>query len=365
VTNSSVANDEILRRVRITSIFGDGNDIDLTADKELIAKLQKRGAELVNLEQPQRQDFIKLWDEPCDILFYSGHSESSPDGTFGSIQINAEENLNLQDIKNTLREAINKGLKLAIFNSCDGLGLAKELADLHLPYVIVWREPVPDEIAQNFIKYFLSSYADGKSLFNSVRDARIKLVELVNSSEKEKQIPGLEWLPIICKNTIDAPPTWDDLGGLTGKLPDSPYKGLFPFGEENAEYFFGRDDVIVDLVEAVNSKPLVPVIGASGSGKSSVVFAGLVPQLRDIGNVEIISFRPGKNPFDALAVALKTSPGELRRGTSDNSRLEELELEVNLENDEKALCKLIEGLKNLTPQPPSLRGNGENSNLKP
>ncbi|MEO0936447.1 MAG: hypothetical protein AAFY21_22890, partial [Cyanobacteria bacterium J06641_2] len=114
------------------------------------------------------------------------------------------------------------------------------------------------------------------------------------------------------------------------------------------------------------------------------------PQLRNIGNVEIISFRPGKNPFDSLAVALKTSPALSRtltplattegtsatqwlsllrrglgRGISSNGRLEELELEVNLENDEKALCRLIEDLKNLTPQPPSLPGNGENSNSKP
>ena len=150
-------------------------------------------------------------------------------------------------------------------------------------------------------------------------------------------------MPIICKNTIDEPPLWEDLGGLTGKLPDSPYKGLFAFREEDAEYFFGRDDVVTDLVEAVNSKPLVPVIGASGSGKSSVVFAGLVPQLRNIGNVEIISFRPGKNPFDALAVAFN----QIQQVESSNGRLEELELEVNLENDEKALCKLIENLKTL------------------
>ena len=354
----SVVDDGIFRRVRITSIFGDSTDIDVAADKELIAKLQKRGAELINLEQPQRQDFIKLWDEPCDILFYSGHSESCFDGTVGSLQINSTESLNLQEIRNTFREAIKKGLKLAIFNSCDGLGLAKQLADLHLPYIIVWREPVPDKIAQTFLEYFLNSYAEGKSLFNSVRDARIKLVELTNSDEKEKQIPGLKWLPIICKNTSHAPPTWEDLGGLTGKLPNCPYQGLSAFGEENKDFFFGRDDVIADLVEAVNSKPLVPVIGASGSGKSSVVFAGLVPQLRNIGNVQIVSFRPGKNPFDALAIALtKIQNIEL------NNRLEELKLGVNLEHDEKALCELIEHLNDLTPQPPSLQGNGEN--LKP
>ncbi len=357
--STKIVDDGIFRRVRITSIFGDSTDIDIAGDRQLIAKLQKRGAELINLEQPQRQDFIKLWDEPCDILFYSGHSESSIDGTLGSLQISSTESLSLQEIRNTFQEAIRKGLKLAIFNSCDGLGLAKQLADLHLPYIIVWREPVPDKIAQKFLEYFLSSYAEGKSLFNSVRDARIKLVELTNSAEKENLIPGLEWLPIICKNTTDAPPTWEDLGGLTGKLPDCPYQGLSAFREEDKEFFFGRDDVIADLVEVVNSKSFIPVIGASGSGKSSVVFAGLVPQLRNVGNVQIVSFRPGKNPFDALTVALS----RIQNVELNNNRLQELELEINLEHDEKALCELIEHLNDLTPQPPSLRGKGEK--LKP
>ncbi|MEO0838435.1 MAG: CHAT domain-containing protein [Cyanobacteria bacterium J06643_5] len=343
VTNPSVTNDGIFRRVRITSIFGDSEDIDVDGDRQLITKLQKRGAELINLEQPQRQDFTKLWDEPCDILFYSGHSESSIDGTVGSLQINSEENLNLQEIRNTFQEAIRKGLKLAIFNSCDGLGLAKQLTDLHLPYIIVWREPVPDKIAIRFLEYFLSSYSEGKSLFKSVRDARIKLVELTNSAEKSKQIPGLEWLPIICKNTTDAAPTWEDLGGLTGKLPDSPYQGLSAFGEEDKEFFFGRDDVIADLVKAVNNKPLIPVIGASGSGKSSVVFAGLVPQLRNIGNVQIVSFRPGKNPFDALAVALNKIDN-----IQSNNRLKELELEVDLQQNQQTLCNFIRNNYNLT-----------------
>ena len=342
--STKIVDDGIFRRVRITSIFGDSTDIDVAGDRQLIAKLQKRGAELINLEQPQRQDFIKLWDEPCDILFYSGHSESSIDGTFGSLQISSTESLSLQQIRNTFQEAIRKGLKLAIFNSCDGLGLAKQLADLHLPYIIVWREPVPDKIAQKFLEYFLSSYADGKSLFNSVRDARIKLVELTNSAEKEKQIPGLEWLPIICKNTTDAPPTWEDLGGLTGKLPDSPYQGLSAFREEDKDFFFGRDDVIADLVGSVNSKPLIPVIGASGSGKSSVVFAGLVPQLRNFGNVQIVSFRPGKNPFDALTVALS----RIQNVELNNNRLQELELEVDLQQDYFALSNFIQYQSNST-----------------
>ena len=289
----------------------------------------------------------QLWDEPCDILFYSGHSNSDQNSTAGYFKINEDDNLSLEEVINTFHEAINKGLKIAIFNSCEGLGLAHELAKINLPYIIVWREPVPSKIAREFIEYFLSSYSQGKSLFDSVRDARIKLKEFTNTKDAKSQIPGLNWLPIICVSTKDEPPLWEDLGGLTGKLPDSPYQGLSAFGEEDAEYFFGRDKFVGELLEAVNTKSLVPIIGASGSGKSSVVFAGLVPRLREVG-MQIVSFRPGSNPFDSLAVALKQQTPPLSKGGL--GRLEELELEVNLENDEQALCRLIENLKNLSSQ---------------
>ena len=84
------------------------------------------------------------------------------------------------------------------------------------------------------------------------------------------------------------------------------------------------------------------MIGASGSGKSSVVFAGLVPQLRATGNVQIVSFRPGNNPFDALAVVLN---GHRQCGNL-GSRLKELELEINLQHNQKELYKIIESFLN-------------------
>ncbi|PZO11377.1 MAG: hypothetical protein DCF25_19485 [Leptolyngbya foveolarum] len=55
------------------------------------------------------------------------------------------------------------GLTLAIFNSCDGLGLAKYLsqaiAPISVPYIIVMREAVPDAVAQTFLKYFLAAFS--------------------------------------------------------------------------------------------------------------------------------------------------------------------------------------------------------------
>jgi WD40 repeat protein len=334
-TSKELSTSGKIRRARIISIFGDSTDIDISGDKKLLEKLKKRSAELFILTEPTRSDFNMLWEEACDILFFAGHSETKGDGQTGIININPNDSLSLAEIKRTLKAAINKGLKLAIFNSCDGLGLAKQLADLNLPYIIVWREVVPDKLAQKFLQYFLSSFSKGESLFNSVRQARDKLKELANDKDIEKRLPGVSWLPIICKNTTELAPSWEDLGGLSGELPLSPYQGLSAFQKENADYFFGREKFIAKLVEAANSNPLVPVIGASGSGKSSVVFAGLIPRLQATENAEIISFRPGKNPFDAMAVAL-----------SKYCQSAVLEFEVNRRNDETVLCRLIENIVN-------------------
>lgn len=85
-----------------------------------------------------------------------------------------------------------------------------------------------------------------------------------------------------------------------------PYRGLLPFREDDAHLFYGRDAYIERLLEAVEKRPLVAVIGSSGSGKSSVVFAGLIPRLRPtdqqpISQWQIIDFAPGKSPFENLS----------------------------------------------------------------
>ncbi len=192
--------------VRILAILGNSLGIDVQKDRAMLEQLPD--AEVTFLVEPQRRELNdKLWDQPWDILFFAGHSSSQADGETGQIYINQTDRLTVSQLKHPLRQAIARGLRLAIFNSCDGLGLAFELADVHIPQIIVMREPVPDRVAQEFLKNFLTAFSSGKPLYQSVREAREKLQWL------EEQFPCATWLPVICQNLAEAPLTWQELRG--------------------------------------------------------------------------------------------------------------------------------------------------------
>ncbi|MGB3191188.1 MAG: WD40 repeat domain-containing protein, partial [Limnoraphis sp.] len=83
-----------------------------------------------------------------------------------------------------------------------------------------------------------------------------------------------------------------------------PYQGLYHFSYDNSEYFFGREVFVEELFQYTETRNFIPVLGASGSGKSSVILAGLVPKLVQAGRWQFTHFRPGNDPFNALAQAL-------------------------------------------------------------
>ena len=88
-------------------------------------------------------------------------------------------------------------------------------------------------------------------------------------------------------------------------LGECPYRGLAAFREQDADYFFGREAYVDQLAETIQQERLVAVIlGSSGSGKSSVVYAGLLPQMRAATDWLVVDLRPGGRPFHALAAAM-------------------------------------------------------------
>jgi CHASE2 domain-containing sensor protein len=108
-------------------------------------------------------------------------------------------------LKYGLKTAIRHGLQLAIFNSCDGLGLAKALTHLHIPQTIVMREAVPDTIAQKFLHYFLEALVEGTPFYIAVRTARERLHAL------DRDFPYASWMPAIAQNPAETPLTWKSL----------------------------------------------------------------------------------------------------------------------------------------------------------
>lgn len=319
------------RKVRILAILGDPLDIDIDSDRALLQALPD--AEVTFLVQPDRSIITdQLWDRPWDILFFAGHSktetyssetsnlapsshipyasaahttESSSSSTHtlnGRIYLNRTDSLSLDELTFGLRQAIRQGLRLAIFNSCDGLGLASALEKLHLPQFIVMREPIPDKIAQTFLNRFLQRFSSGNSFYHSVRQAREQLQGL------EQNYPCASWLPVIYQDVSARSLHWDDfleplspvpsksivdphsidqsfnsqaldpssvaVHGLETKLPSIPREGFPPPTHPQTGQTRNRDRSSVAL-----PLPLQCVI----YGSLGLIIAGIVIGLRSIG----------------------------------------------------------------------------------
>ena len=84
-----------------------------------------------------------------------------------------------------------------------------------------------------------------------------------------------------------------------------PYKGLLPFEPEDSELFFGREQLVENLIGRLRESPFLAVVGPSGSGKSSLVRAGVVPALGRVAGRELRAaiFSPGANPLAQLGAA--------------------------------------------------------------
>lgn len=193
-------------KVRILAILGNLEGIDVEAERSFLQTLPDAKTEF--LITPSRQEFNqRLWDSAgWDMLFFAGHSQS--EGQTGRIYINdhpSRNSLTIEQLEEALGAAIGNGLKLAIFNSCDGLGLANALGKLHIPGIIVMREPVSNQVAQDFFRYFLTAFGrQHLPLYLAVRQARRQLQGL------EDDFPGASWLPVICQNPAVEMPYWEE-----------------------------------------------------------------------------------------------------------------------------------------------------------
>lgn len=210
-------------KVRILAILGDSTKIDVEADLSLLKEsIAYDNAEIETLVATSRHNLNEqLWVRNWDIIFFAGHSSSSPDYSQGKLAISENETIPIADLKYGLANAIKHGLKLVIFNSCDGMGLVNELASLQIPAVIAMRERVPDQVAQKFLEYFLEAFArEKKCLRDSVRKARERLHGM------EGEYPCASWLPMIYEDPSVEPATWIEL--LKGNEEERQRVSIWP-----------------------------------------------------------------------------------------------------------------------------------------
>ncbi|GBD51975.1 hypothetical protein D3800_02345 [Microcystis aeruginosa NIES-298] len=120
-------------------------------------------------------------------------------------------------------------------------------------------------------------------------------------------------------------------------ITGSPYLGLFKFEEGDKDKFFGRDNWIVELTDYLKQKNVLLLLGASGSGKSSLVQAGLIPKLKDnLGANKLVNltFVPDVNPFESFYGCLL------------GNRYKQSQAKLAQAVKEDTLIKVVEGLKN-------------------
>ncbi|MBW4473826.1 MAG: CHASE2 domain-containing protein [Stenomitos rutilans HA7619-LM2] len=309
------------KKVRILAILGDSDGIDTNVDRSILETLPD--AEVVFLVEPLRQQLNEqLWEQPWDILFFAGHSQTKD--CEGRIFINANDSLTIDDLRFALKRAIARGLQLAIFNSCDGLGLVYELEQLGIPQLVVMRQPVPDRVAHDFLKYLLAGLVKGQRFYLAVREAREKLQSL------EDCYPCASWLPVIFQNPNQPPLTWQSLRfrreeGLEehtrkGRASSSRNFELIPTQQKSR-----RDLLIVCLISVVISSF---VLGARWHGK----LQSWELQAFDL----LMQQRPVEKPDDRILV--------IRATEEDLQRLKEPTL------SDRTILQLLEQLKPYQPR---------------
>ncbi len=115
----------------------------------------------------------------------------------------------------------------------------------------------------------------------------------------------------------------------------NPFPGLRPFAPDENDLFFGREKESEEILKKLLKNRFVTVIGASGSGKSSLIYCGVLPEIRNMEKDEsskwkIITFRPGNDPLGNLGNSIKEeiSGTDLRK-----TEVETILLDMHLNSD--------------------------------
>jgi len=275
------------------------NTAPLRLDREIreidegLRRANKR--ELYKLEQKwavRSRDFYRaILDYQPHIVHFCGHG-AGEDGIVLEDDTGKMALVQTDALASMFQLFAKKGVECVILNACYSEVQAEAISQ-YVNYVVGMNRAVGDKAAVAFAVGFYDAIAAEYAVEEAYELGCSQMM-----SFRENEIPVLKTKKLP-NSTID-----DIAINFEEVIPPNPYQGLAAFGEEDADFFFGQEKFVNNLAEVTHKQPLVAVVGPSGSGKSSVIFAGLIPKLRKEGNWLIEIFRPGKQPFVPLASAL-------------------------------------------------------------
>lgn len=249
------------------------------------------------------QDYLRT--NEVHILHFIGHgffeAESNRSGLIFATETNLSHEVSAAELATLLNG--HKSMRLVFLNACEGArsgneeffaGAAQILVQQGIPAVIAMQFPVTDQAAIALSSTFYRAIAAGLPVDAALTEARKSIFVQGNT---------WEWgTPVFFSRSPD-----NALFDIEDTLPAPacPYPGMVPFAEKDSSNFFGRDHEIKEAVEHLRLSSFLTVIGPSGSGKSSLIYAGVLPALRTskrFGQDEwrVLIMRPGEQPLTEL-----------------------------------------------------------------
>ncbi len=271
--------------------------------RKALAKAVSSGlCEIVERSSARISDIIDVFQDPIygpriSIFHYGGHANGFSlllESNDGSKSITHKEGL----IPFFARQ---ENLKLIFLNGCSSEGQANDLLKAGIPAVIGTTASINDEIATALAVRFYGSLGDGSSISKAWADAtdEIKIQHGTSNTRalhwqgKEETTDRFPWV-IQFRSGAEIIKDWNlpDISGnpLYGmpsippsfNLPESPFLYLNRYERKHAEVYFGRSYFVRSLFWSVmdhQSPPIILLCGQSGTGKSSLLEAGLQPRL--------------------------------------------------------------------------------------
>ncbi len=274
-------------------------------DSEVVIYFSGHGIAVVNDLDDEQEGFLVTSD--CEIEMEGGQV------------IGQQHGISLRRLNNLIDKAKVSSL-VVLLDCCHGgslleNGLVKQtLTALNVKDYFLIAACRPQEKAYEGEKYsiFTEALLKGLSEEQAGSDGKISCAHLLDVISKELKGKGQE--PIYLGSgrslilvsypgrspTLAVEPLRDEKGEIL-----CPYQGLLAFTKAELPFFFGRKQVVKELERKLERQPFVPLIGASGSGKSSVVLAGLVPWLEELGWQVLDPIKPGLKPLARLEEVLR------------------------------------------------------------